>query len=96
MPKTPYKLMYRKKHSLKHFHVWGCRAEIRPYNPHTKKLDARIISGYFIGYYIGSRGSRFYCLNYYTSVVKLDHAIYFEDELKSGSQTPHVISFGNK
>ena len=30
--------MYRKKPSLKHFHVWGCRAEIKPYNPYTKKL----------------------------------------------------------
>ena len=60
LPKTPYELMYRKKPSLKHFHVWGCKVEIRPYNPHTKKLDARTINGYFISYCIGSRGSRFY------------------------------------
>ena len=96
VPKTPYELMYGKKPSLKHFHVWGCRVEIKPYNPHTKKLDARTISGYFIGYYISSRGSRFYCLNHSTRVVESDYAIYFEDELKSESQTLCVISFGNE
>ena len=26
MPKTPYKLIYGKKPSLKHFHVWGYKA----------------------------------------------------------------------
>ena len=53
VPKTSYELMYGKKPNLKHFHVWGCRAKIRPYNPHTKKLDFTTISGYFIGYCIG-------------------------------------------
>ncbi|RDY13612.1 hypothetical protein CR513_01440, partial [Mucuna pruriens] len=33
-----------------HLHVWGCKAEIRIYNLQEKKLDARIINGYFIGY----------------------------------------------
>ena len=50
VPKTPYELMYGKKPSLKHFHIWGCKAKIRPYNPYTRKLDAKTISGYFIGY----------------------------------------------
>ena len=30
--KTPYELMSGKKPSLRHFHEWGCKAEVRPYN----------------------------------------------------------------
>ena len=60
------------------------------------KLDARIISGYFISYCIGSRGSKFYCLTHSMRVVKSNHVVYFEDELKSRSQTLRVISFGNE
>ena len=56
VPKTPYKLWSSKKPSLRHFHVWGCKAEVRPYNPQSKKLDPKIISSYFVGYTIGSRG----------------------------------------
>ncbi|RVW78890.1 Retrovirus-related Pol polyprotein from transposon TNT 1-94 [Vitis vinifera] len=44
VPKTPYELWLRKKPSLHHFHVWGCKAEIRPYNPQSKKLDPKTIS----------------------------------------------------
>ena len=38
--KTPYELWVGKKPSLKHFHVWGCPAEARPYKPNEKKLDS--------------------------------------------------------
>ena len=48
VPKTPYELMYGKSLSVRHFHVYGYKAKIRPYNPHTKKHDAKIINGYFI------------------------------------------------
>ena len=33
MPKTPYELWLGKKPSLHHFHVWGGKAKVRPYNP---------------------------------------------------------------
>jgi len=46
--KTPFELWTGRKPSLRHLHVWGCQVEIRVYNPHEKKLDARTISGYFI------------------------------------------------
>ncbi|RVW81185.1 Retrovirus-related Pol polyprotein from transposon TNT 1-94 [Vitis vinifera] len=39
--KTPYELWTGRKPSLKHFHVWGCPAEARPYKPHEKKLDSK-------------------------------------------------------
>ena len=32
IPKTPYELWLGKKPSLRYFHVWGCKAEVRPYN----------------------------------------------------------------
>ena len=59
--KTPYELMSGKKPSLRHFHVWGCKAELRPYNPYLKKLDLQTVSKFFIGYCVAFRGSRFYC-----------------------------------
>ena len=46
--KIPYELWMGKKPSLKHLHIWGCPAETRPYKPHEKKLDSRIINCYFI------------------------------------------------
>ena len=45
VPKTPYELWSRKKPSLHHFHVWGCKAEVRPYHPQLKKLDPKTING---------------------------------------------------
>ena len=48
--KTPYELWTCKKPSLKHLHIWGCLAEARPYRPHEKKLDSRMVSCYFIRY----------------------------------------------
>ena len=52
--KTPYELWSQKKSSLRHFHVWGCKVEVGPYNPQFKELDSKTISGYFIGYCVGS------------------------------------------
>ncbi|KAL6346538.1 hypothetical protein AAG906_000156 [Vitis piasezkii] len=80
VPKTPYELWSGKKPSLHHFHVWGCKAEVRPYNPQSKKLDPKTISGFFVGYCIGSRGSRFYCPSHTTRIIESDRAVYFEDE----------------
>ena len=35
--KTPYELWTGKKPSLKHFNIWGCPAEARPYKPHVSR-----------------------------------------------------------
>ena len=59
--KTPYELWSQKKPSLRHFHIWSCKVKVRQYNPQSKKLDPKTISGYFIGYCVGSIGFRFYC-----------------------------------
>jgi len=91
--KTPYELMSGKKPSLRHFHVWGCKAEVRPYNPQLKKLDLKTVSGFFIGYCVGSRGSRFYCPSHSMRVIESDRAVFFEDDLDSGSNTPRPVTF---
>ncbi|KAL5803310.1 hypothetical protein ACOSQ4_031615 [Xanthoceras sorbifolium] len=59
-PKTPYEHWTGRKPSLKHFNIWGCPAEARPYQLHEKKLDSKTISSYFIGYSERSRGYKFY------------------------------------
>ena len=42
VPKTPYELWSQKKPSLRHFHVWGCKVEVRPYNSQSNKLDLNL------------------------------------------------------
>jgi transposase InsO family protein len=85
--KTPFELWTGRKPSLRHLHVWGCQAEIRIYNPHEKKLDARTISGYFIG----SKGYRFYCPNHSTRIVETGNARFIENGENSGSKDPQNV-----
>ena len=80
VPKTPYELWSQKKPRLCQFQGWGCKVEVRLYNSQSKKLDLKTISWYFVGYCVGSRGSRFNCLLHTTRVIKSDQAIYFEDD----------------
>ncbi|RVW41067.1 Retrovirus-related Pol polyprotein from transposon TNT 1-94 [Vitis vinifera] len=97
MPKTPYELWSGKKPNLHHFHVWGCKTEVRPYNPQLKKLDPKTISGFFVGYCIGSRGSRFYCSSHTTRIIESDRAVYFEDEVNADPNfMPREIHFGEE
>ena len=65
---------------MHHFSVWGCKAEVQIYNPQIKKLNCKTISGYFVGYCIGSRGSRFFYPSHTTKIVESDRAVYFEDD----------------
>ena len=92
VPKTPYELWSQNKPRFRHFHVYDCKVEVRSYNPQSKKLDQKTISGYFIGYCVGSRGSRFYCSLHTTRVIESDRAIYFEDDTGT-SQGPREIVF---
>nr|CAN83337.1 hypothetical protein VITISV_004574 [Vitis vinifera] len=97
VPKTPYELWLGKKPNLHHFHVWGCKAEVRPYNPQLKKLDLKTISGFFVSYCIGSRGSKFYCPFHTTRIIELDRAVYFEDEVNADPNfVPREIPFGEE
>ena len=62
-----------------------------PYNPQSKKLDLKIISGYFVSYAIGSRGSRFYYQTHSTRVIESDRAVYFEDEFGSSHGPREIV-----
>lgn len=66
VPKTPFELWTGRKPSLSHFHVWGCRAEARLYNPNEKRFDPKTVSCYFIGFPEKSKGYRFYCPHLHT------------------------------
>ena len=76
--KTPYELWVGKKPSLKHFHVWGCPVEARPYKPNERKLDSRTVSNYFIGYSERSKGYKFYDPKLKT-IFETGTATFFED-----------------
>ena len=80
IPKTPFELWVGRKPNLHQFRVWGCKVEVRVYNPQIKKLDPKTISSYFVSYCIGSRGSRFFCPSHTTRIVESDITIYFEDD----------------
>jgi hypothetical protein len=83
--KTPFELWTGRKPSLRHFHIWGCPAEARIYNPYEKKLDSRTVSGYFIAYPEKSKGYRFYCPNHSTRIVETGNARFLENGEFSGS-----------
>jgi hypothetical protein len=59
--------------------------EARVYNPHEKKLDLRIIRGYFIGYPEKSKGFRFYCPNHSMRIVEIGNARFIENGEINGS-----------
>ncbi|KAJ1412275.1 gag-polypeptide of LTR copia-type, partial [Sesbania bispinosa] len=65
--------------------------EVRIYNPHEKKLDARTISGYFIGYPEKSKGYRFYCPNHSTRIVESGNARFIENGQFSGSEESRKV-----
>ncbi|KAK3040692.1 hypothetical protein RJ639_028388 [Escallonia herrerae] len=92
VPKTPFELWAQRKLSLEYFHVWGCLAEAKVYNPHTKKLDPKTISCHFIGYPERSKGFRFYCPSHTTRIVETRYTVFFEDAEYSGSCTPRIIN----
>ena len=91
VPKTPYELWSHKKPGLRHFHVWGYKVKVRLHNLQSKKLDPTTINGYFIDYYVGSRGSRFYFPSYTSKVIELDRAIYFEDDNNTSQVTREIV-----
>ena len=88
MPKTPYEMWTNKVPSLKHFHIWGCSAEARPYRPTERKLDSKTVTCYFVGYFERSKGYKFY--NPTTrSFFETRNAHFFED-VGLGGDSRHI------
>ena len=89
--KTPYEVWTQKKPILHHFHVWDYKVEMRSYNPQSKKLDLKTISGYFISYCVGSKCLRFYCTSHTTRVIESNRAIYFEDNTSTSQGLREIV-----
>ena len=63
------------------------------YNPHFKKLDSRIVSDYFIGYVVNSKGYRFYYPNHVPKIVEARNGKFLDDYKLSRSGFPHKDEF---
>ena len=79
VPKTPYELWMGRKPNLRHLHVWGYQTKVKVYNQHEKKLDARTISGFFIGYPEKSKSYKFYCPNHSMRISESSNARFIEN-----------------
>ncbi|XP_057975374.1 uncharacterized protein LOC131162792 [Malania oleifera] len=77
-----------RKPSLRHLHIWSCKAEVKVYNPQEKKLDARTINGNFIGYPEKLKGYIFYYPSHITRIVETGNARFIENDETSGSMVP--------
>ncbi|CAL8132317.1 unnamed protein product [Prunus armeniaca] len=91
VPKTPFELWNKRKPSLNHLHVWGCRAEAKVYNLELAKLDPKTVSCRFIGYADRSKGFRFYCPNYVNRVVETGKARFIEHDDNEGVNKDFVF-----
>ncbi|CAL2240346.1 unnamed protein product [Prunus armeniaca] len=91
VPKTPFELWNKRKPSLNHLHIWGCRAEAKVYNPELAKLDQKTVSCRFIGYANRSKGFRFYCPNYVNRVVETGKARFIEPDDNEGVNKDFVF-----
>ena len=85
VPKTTYELWTRRKPTLNYFHVWGCPAETRIFNPVMGKLDPKTVSCHFIGYPDKSKAYRFYCPNQATKFVETRHDVFLENDMMRGA-----------
>ncbi|CAA0839096.1 Unknown protein, partial [Striga hermonthica] len=90
--KTPYKLWTGRKPSLRHFRVWGCPAEARPYRSNEPKLAPRTVSCYFIGYSEQSKGYKFYDPTS-RNIFETGTATFFEDVEFGGRNTVSDFTF---
>jgi len=54
-------------------------------------LDARTISGYFIGYPVKSKGYIFYCPTYSTRIVETGNVRFIENGETSGSEASQNV-----
>ena len=51
-------------------------------------MGPKTTSGYFVNYFIGSRGSRFFCPSHTTIIVESDRAVYFGFYDSNGLREP--------
>ena len=76
---VPFEAWTGRRPSFNHFHIWGCQAEARFYNPAEKKLDPRTTSCRFIGYSEKSKGYKFYCPHGVSRIMETHNARFIEE-----------------
>ena len=74
-PKTPYELIYWRKHSLRHFHVWYYKAEEKLYIPSIKKLNSKQSLGILLVIVVTQEVACF-TIQLDTKVIKLDSLLF--------------------
>ena len=89
----PFETWKNRKPSIQHIHVWGCRAEARPYNPKESKLDSKTVSCFFIGYPDHSRGYKFYSPSYTSRIIETNRAMFFDEVSHSHSLEDLELEF---
>ena len=90
--KTPYKLWTSQKPILKHFHIQGYLVQTWLYWPQEKKLDSKMVSSYFIGYFEHSRG--YQCYNPTLEIIfEMEITQLFEDVEFRGRNKIKDITF---
>jgi len=91
IPKTHFELWVNRTPSIRYLHVWGCQIEIMIYNPQERKLDARTINGYFIGYPEKSKGYMFYDVNHSIRIVETGNARFIKNGEINGSTVSQYV-----
>jgi len=69
----------------------GLSSKNRIYNPQEKKLDARTISEYFIGYPEKSKWYMFYCPTHSTGIVEIGNVRFIDNGETSGSEASQNV-----
>lgn len=92
--KTHYKLWIGRKRILRHFHVWGCPGEIKTYNRHERKFDAKTNTSYFIDYFEKSKRYRFYYPNYSMRIAEFDNDRFIENCQVVRAKSGHSRNIG--
>jgi len=77
--KTPFEGWTARKPYLGHLRIFGCKANVRPAEPHLKKLDDRSIPMVYFGVEDGSKAHRLY--NPQTKKMVVSRDVIFEEEV---------------
>ncbi|KAL8151660.1 hypothetical protein V2J09_021468 [Rumex salicifolius] len=87
-PKIPYEMWKGWKSNLRHLYA-------HIYNPCEKKLDQKLISGFFIGYLERSKRFRFYSPNHSFRIIEFDNARFIENG-EISEVSPNIVGPTNK
>ncbi len=88
--KTPYELWFGKKAASDHLKVFGTECYVHVPNQRRRKLDAKALKGYLVGYCGEKDGYRVYVPE--KNDVILSRDVVFKDEKTTGCEQPDATS----